>query len=430
MILFLSFFLVVYGGMHWFFYRLLTAAWSPGRLRAPVLFFLALMVLTPPLVRILEHREAELTARALAHIGYSWMGFVFLFCVMALLLFGLWLPFRWRRKAARLRLPGDGGARRLRLSAPARIFWLALLAALAASAYGYREATDIHLEEVRLVSPKLAGFAPARLGLSAGLATVLADHALQEVDDAGSRGDAASGPDPEALVPWPLGRPLRIVKITDLHLGLILREKRLAPILEVVRQARPDILVATGDIVDGQSYGLAHLAEKFRRIEAPLGKFAILGNHEFYIGAEESRLFLEDAGFTVLRGESVEIGGRLRIAGVDDRTGISLGLVAPDQEERLLASLMPDRYNILLKHQPEIVAGGSVDLQLSGHVHGGQIFPFKLFTWLAYRVPMGLSRAGDGRYLYVGRGTGTWGPPIRFLAPPEITLFELAAEMR
>lgn len=394
MLLFLSAFFVVYGVMHWFFYRLLAAARPPGRLRPLLLFFLLLMVLSPPLVRILEQRGQEPLAWALAWLGYSWMGFIFFFCAAALALSAVAWPLRrWWQRRQPLVLPGEAAPRLRSLPLAALMFWPALLAALLALSFGYREAGDIRLEQVRLASPKLYGFAP----------------------------------DPEAA-PWPLERPLRIVKLTDVHLGLIIREKRLAPMLEVVHRARPDILVATGDIVDGQGDNIAHLAAWFREIEAPLGKFAILGNHEFYIGSQESRQFLEAAGFTVLRGESVEIGGRLRIAGVDDRTGVRLGQVAVDQEKRLLAALPPDTYNILLKHQPEVVAGGVVDLQLSGHVHGGQLFPFNIFTWLAYRVPVGLSQDDDGRLLYVGRGSGTWGPPIRFLAPPEVTLIELQQE--
>jgi uncharacterized protein len=402
MLLFLSAFFLVYGSLHWFFYRLLTAAWSPGRWRGPLLLFLLLMVLSPVLVRALERWAMEGPALWLAHIGFTWMGFIFLFTVLALLLLPLRGLSAWRRAAAagRLRLPGDRPGYGFRLASPRGTFVAAFLVAVSASAYGYWEARDIRLEQVRLDSPKMAGFAPA---ITAGGA--------------------------EEPAVWPPARPLRIVKITDLHLGLQIRERRLAPVLEVVRRARPDILVATGDIVDGQGDGIAHLAEQFRRLEAPLGKFAILGNHEFYIGAATAQNFLEEAGFTVLRGESIEIGGRLRIAGVDDRTGIMLGLTPPDQEERLLAGLAADTFNILLKHQPAIEPGGVVDLQLSGHIHRGQIFPFNFFTWLAYRVPSGLSRAADGRYLYVGRGAGTWGPPIRLLAPPEVTLLELGAEI-
>ncbi|ADH86323.1 metallophosphoesterase [Desulfurivibrio alkaliphilus] len=394
MLLFLSAFFLVYGSLHWLFYRLLKTAWEPGRWRWLLLFVLLLLTLAPVLVRLLERQGLEGTALVAAYAGFYWMGFVFLFAVAALLLSGLGWLLRYRRQ--RRVLSGDEPGRLGPFLPPAAIFKLALVFALAASFYGHFEARRIIIEEVRLASPKLADFAPA---VAAG-----------------------SG---AANEPWPAERPLRIVKITDVHLGLLVQEARLAPMLAAVEQARPDILVATGDIVDGQGDGIAHLAAKIRRLEAPLGKFAILGNHEFYVGAEQSRAFLEEAGFTVLRGESVVIGNRLRIAGVDDRTGIAMGLTPPEQERELLAELPAATYNILLKHQPEIVPGGHVDLQLSGHVHRGQLVPFNFFTWLAYRVPTGLSRAEDGRYLYVGRGTGTWGPPVRFLAPPEVTLIKL-----
>lgn len=401
MLLFLSTFFLVYGGLHGFFYYLLAKAWKLGRRRWPVLLFLLLMTIAPVLVRLLEQRELESAARVLAYLGYSWMGFIFFFTVTALFLILLRGLLRWRRQraAGRLRQPTEGSRGLSRLLTPVGVFKLALLVAVLASVYGYREARDIRLAEVQLTSPKLAGFA------------------VEGMTDSG--GEFA----------WrPAEQPLRIVKITDVHLGLIVGERRLAAILAAVAQARPDILVATGDIVDGQHDGIAHLAEKFHQIEAPLGKFAILGNHEFYVGAAESQQFLEAAGFTVLRGESVTIGNRLTIAGVDDRTGIQLGLTPADQEQQLLGRLPLETFNVLLKHQPEIVLGGFVDLQLSGHIHGGQLVPFNFFTWLAYRVPVGLSRAEDGRYLYVGRGAGTWGPPIRFLAPPEVTLLELTAE--
>ncbi|MDF1615117.1 metallophosphoesterase [Desulfurivibrio dismutans] len=407
MLLFLSAFFLVYGSLHWLFYRRLRAAWGPGSWRWPLVLTLVVLTLAPALVRLLERQELEGAARAMAYVGFYWMGFIFLFTVAALLLsLPAWLlRYRRLRSRSQLSLPTDEPAPLgipgfvEALLTPSGIFKLALLFSLAASGYGYFEARDIRVEEVRLAAPELAGFAPA-----------LAD------DDTGT-----------ASSPWPSDRPLRIVKITDVHLGLLIREERLAPMLAAVAAARPDILVATGDIVDGQGDGIAHLAEKFRRLEVPLGKFAILGNHEFYIGAAESLEFLEAAGFTVLRGESVAIGDRLRIAGVDDRTGIALGQTPPEQEAQLLAELPADTYNILLKHQPVVVSGGHVDLQLSGHIHQGQLVPFNFFTRLAYRVPSGLSRAEDGRYLYVGRGTGTWGPPVRFLAPPEVTLIKLYA---
>ncbi|MFH7319668.1 metallophosphoesterase [Desulfurivibrio sp. D14AmB] len=381
MLLLLSAFLLIYGAMHCYFYWRLRGALPPlGAGRLIIGLFLLLMVLAPVLVRLLEQQGRALAATLLAHLGFGWMGFLFLFTVVALLLDALrLLRARWAGPA-RLALPGAATSSwPARVLAPAAIFWLAFLAAAAGCAYGYREALDIRLERVRIVSDKLP--------LEAGV--------------------------------------VRVVQVTDIHLGLIVREGRLERMLAVVAQARPDLLLATGDIVDGQGDNIAPLAERFRRLEAPLGKFAILGNHEFYVGAAASLAFHESAGFTVLRGELARVTPWLRVAGVDDITGERLGLTPPGQEEQLLALLPAETFNILLRHQPKVVPGGPVDLQLSGHIHRGQIFPFNLFTWLAYRVSTGLRVAADGRYLYVGRGTGTWGPPIRFLAPPEVTLIEL-----
>ncbi|HET97197.1 MAG TPA: metallophosphoesterase [Desulfurivibrio alkaliphilus] len=381
MLLLLSAFLLIYGAMHCYFYwRLRGALPNLGAGRAMVGLFLLLMILAPVLVRLLEREGGAVAATLLAHLGFGWMGFLYLFTVVALMLDALRLLRIRLAGPPKLALPGVATSRwPARVPAPAAVFWLAFLAAVAGCAYGYREALDIRLEQVRIVSDKL--------------------------------------PPAEGVV--------RIVQITDIHLGLIVRERRLERMLAVVAQARPDLLLATGDIVDGQGDGIAPLAEQFRRLKTPLGKFAILGNHEFYVGATASLDFHESAGFTVLRGELSRVTPWLTVAGVDDITGERLGLTPPGQEEELLALLPEETFNILLRHQPRVVPGGLVDLQLSGHIHRGQIFPFNLFTWLAYRVSTGLSVAADGRYLYVGRGTGTWGPPIRFLAPPEVTLIEL-----
>lgn len=380
MLLFLSAFLLIYGAMHGYFYWRLRAALGLGAARLPILLFLLLMVLAPVLVRLLEQRGWDLAALLLAHLGFGWMGLLFLFCVLAGLLDGARLLHSRLVRPTKLVLPDGGGSGlATRLLTPAAIFWLALLVAAASCAYGYREALEIKLERVEIVSDKLP----------------------------------------------PGQEPLRIVQVTDIHLGLIVRERRLARILAVAAAARPDLLLATGDIVDGQGDNLSRLAGEFHRLETPLGKLAILGNHEFYVGEAAAVAFHELAGFTLLRGEALRVTPHLTVAGVDDVTGVRLGITPPAQEERLLAALPEDTFNILLRHQPVVVPGGPVDLQLSGHIHRGQIFPFNLFTWLVYRVSSGLSVAADGRYLYVGRGSGTWGPPIRFLAPPEVTLIEL-----
>jgi predicted MPP superfamily phosphohydrolase len=162
-------------------------------------------------------------------------------------------------------------------------------------------------------------------------------------------------------------------------------------------------------------------------ISPQYGMYAVLGNHEYYAGLQNSLDFLRRAGFRVLRKEQAKIAECLTIAGVDDPTGARWGDAGGSDEKGLLASPIQHRFTILLKHRPAVhpESRGRFDLQLSGHVHKGQIFPFNLLTWFFFPVSAGLNQLDDGSRLYVSRGTGTWGPPIRFLAPPEITVIDL-----
>jgi predicted MPP superfamily phosphohydrolase len=223
---------------------------------------------------------------------------------------------------------------------------------------------------------------------------------------------------------------LRIVQISDVHLGLIVREERLKRILAIVKEAHPDILVSTGDLVDGEICKLNNLSGLLAEIRPRYGKYAVTGNHEFYAGFEQARCFTEDAGFTLLRGDVVIPGGLITIAGVDDPAVRIEGGSPNISEEVLLADLPEDKFTVLLKHRPLVdeKAAPFFDLQLSGHVHGGQIFPFTIATWLYYPVTAGYAKVSDRAYLYENRGAGTWGPPIRFLAPPEVAVIDLVHE--
>jgi len=200
----------------------------------------------------------------------------------------------------------------------------------------------------------------------------------------------------------------------------------LAPMLAAVKAAHPDILVVTGDLVDAQINHLTGLAEQFREIDPKYGKFAIMGNHEYYAGTEKALAFIRDSGFTMLRDEAV-VSGPITLVGVDDRAGVQLKLRTAMQEQTLLAGLARNKFTVLLKHQPLIdrASLGHFDLQLSGHTHKGQLFPFTWLTLLSYPMNAGRYDLEKGSILYVNRGTGTWGPPIRFLAPPEVTVIEL-----
>jgi len=135
---------------------------------------------------------------------------------------------------------------------------------------------------------------------------------------------------------------------------------------------------------------------------------------------------MKRAGFIVLRAEGLSIPGLINIAGVDDSRGKATGDSKDISEKELLSKLSRERFTLLLKHKPLIDrdAVGLFDLQLSGHVHKGQIFPFSLITKFYYPKHAGMLKSNNG-FLYVSRGAGTWGPPIRFLSPPEVTVIEL-----
>jgi len=227
-------------------------------------------------------------------------------------------------------------------------------------------------------------------------------------------------------IPKEVGR-LKIAQISDVHLGMIVREERLTRILQDVRKATPDIFISTGDLVDAQINRLEGLAEMLREINPRYGKFAITGNHEFYAGLPQSLEFTQNAGFSVLRGEALTLAGLINLAGVDDPAGQSMGLFRGVPEKELLSGLPREKFTLLLKHRPDLDknALGLFDLQISGHTHQGQIFPFRLITRLFYPYEGGSFHLPNHAILHVSRGSGTWGPPIRFLAAPEVTVYEL-----
>jgi uncharacterized protein len=220
----------------------------------------------------------------------------------------------------------------------------------------------------------------------------------------------------------PEGFPgLSIAQISDLHLGVMIGKQRLDHVLDRIRALDPDILISTGDLVDAQAHFLDGLSSRFATLHPRYGKFAITGNHERYAGLDHALEFHAGCGFRLLRGEAVGVGG-IMLAGVDDP---AVSPSTAEEEARMLAGIPDDRFVILLKHQPNIDPEARFDLQLSGHTHKGQIFPFGLLVRIVYPVAAGLHVLASGARIYVSRGTGTWGPPIRIFSPPEITLIEL-----
>lgn len=220
-----------------------------------------------------------------------------------------------------------------------------------------------------------------------------------------------------------LTKPLTIAQISDLHLGDSSTLKQTQRVVGLVNRHEPDIVVSTGDLFDGYLELMAPFVDTLRKLKAPLGKFAVSGNHEVYAGPEQAMSLTELAGFSLLRNTSSPINEYLTVAGVEDPASP----VSPD-EDAALNTLSQIPFHILLKHRPafDLSSKGKFDLQLSGHTHGGQIAPFHLLTKLAYKAKPGLSELTPNQFLYLSRGTGAWGPQFRLFAPPEITIIELS----
>jgi len=220
---------------------------------------------------------------------------------------------------------------------------------------------------------------------------------------------------------------ITIVQISDVHLGIMVRDKMLDKIINKIVPEEPDLIVSTGDLIDGGTKNIRHFAEVLKGVKARLGKFAVTGNHEFYSGIKNSIQFLEDAGFTVLRGCGVTAGGMINIAGVDDAEGIRIKNIASESEREILSRMPSGLYTLLLKHKPDVEndALGLFDLQLSGHTHKGQIFPINLAVRLFFYPHSSYKKLSRGSAINVSGGAGTAGPPIRLFSPPEITVIEL-----
>lgn len=367
MLLFVLIFLSLYAGMHALVYWGVSPLLK-GHPALPALtvIWMGLMALSPLVVRVLDHNSLPNLARPLAWIGYTWMGFVWL----AFAAFVLQGAIQLLRKASGIPAIPDHGP----VAATA-----ILLLVSAVGLYGVYEAHTLRTEQIRLVTPKLP-----------------ADHT-----------------------------GIRVVQVSDLHLGLIHQQETLAPIVSRIRQLQPDLVVATGDIVDAELSHLDGLSALWHEIDAPLGMYAITGNHEYYAGIDQALEFLERSGFALLRQQSVQLTPHLSLIGIDDP-----GRSGSAEDAPLDAQLSGEGFTILLKHRPTPPrkAKGRFDLQLSGHAHRGQIFPFNLLTRLRYPLQDGLTMLPSGAHLYASRGTGTWGPPMRVLSPPELTLFEIVPE--
>ncbi|MER5776561.1 metallophosphoesterase [Streptomyces sp. NPDC002039] len=218
----------------------------------------------------------------------------------------------------------------------------------------------------------------------------------------------------------------RIAVVSDVHLGPILGSAHTRRVVDAVNGTQPDLIAVVGDLVDGSVPDLGRAAEPLRGLRARHGSFFVTGNHEYFSGAEQWVDHVRELGMQPLENARRAL-PYFDLAGVNDVAGESEGH-GPDFRAAL-GDRDRSRTAVLLAHQPIVIHDAvrhGVDLQLSGHTHGGQLWPGNYLAELANPTVAGLERYGDTQ-LYVSRGAGAWGPPVRVGAPSDITVVELAS---
>ena len=227
----------------------------------------------------------------------------------------------------------------------------------------------------------------------------------------------------------------RIVQITDLHVSPTFRRPYVEKIVEVVNALDADIAALTGDLADGSVSQLSHDVAPLENIKSAKGNFFVTGNHEYYSGVIDWVEEVRRLGFSVLLNEHhiIKCGkGKMLLAGVTDYRG---GNFLPNHRSdplKAMAASPPADVKILLAHQPKSIfeaARAGYNLQISGHTHGGQFFPWNFLVALNQPFVSGLHKCGN-THIYVSRGTGYWGPPLRVCSPSEITLIELTSPLK
>jgi hypothetical protein len=376
---------VVFGllfGLHYYIAkRLILDAGMPAPWRGGTIAALALLGLSLVAQPLAERFVSRPIARFVAWPSSLWMGFAFYLLVL--------------------------------LAATDAAWWLLGGPALAAGEAGSGIATTSAL---RAVSVTAVAFAIGAFSLRSGLRP----PELRRVEI--------------RLARWPAGLDgFRIVQLSDIHIGPILDGVFARALVRRVGALAPDLVVVTGDLVDGAVKYLRDEVAPFGDLQARFGVYFVTGNHDHYSGVHSWCDAVRQLGIRVLRNERVEIRNGdcvFDLVGVDDHHGSHFG---DDGGEDLFVAFDgrdPERPVILLAHDPSTFKRASrlpVDLQISGHTHGGQIWPFGYLVRLAVPFVAGRYRRGDSE-LYVSSGTGFWGPPMRFFAPAELTEITLRSE--
>jgi hypothetical protein len=368
-LIFISVAITVYSLLNYYLIRKHKNLLSLGTLPSLLLkLVLVTVILTPIATSIFSNVGFTFLATITGFTGFSWLAFLFLF----LMIHGtadivLFATERFGIK------PHPDTAK--------RILIFTLMISISILIYGRFEAEHIGVNEVTIKTDKLPG----------------------EV------------------------QKLTIAQISDVHFSSLTGVEKAQQLKNLIDGIKPDILVSTGDLLDRGVKDPSQVQAIIASITSPKAKYAIAGNHEYFYGINESIDFIQKSGFIMLHDKAATFHDIINIVGVDDPTHLRFGMKRKANEIDLLKAQNPDRFTLLLKHQPRVdsLSTPYFDLQLSGHTHAGQIFPFIFLVRMVFPYLHGLYDLADNAQIYVNRGTGTWGPPFRFLAPPEITVIHL-----
>lgn len=228
-----------------------------------------------------------------------------------------------------------------------------------------------------------------------------------------------------------LDSALKVVLLSDIHIGELVGKRRIKEIVQLVNKENPDLIALTGDIIDTQSKNIQEIIFELKNFKATYGVYYVLGNHEYMHDIDNIIKELKDLNFKVLINQNIVILKDniplINIVGVADLMGERMGYLQPDIVKSF-EGINNDVPTILLSHQPKIIErikDNFVELVLAGHTHGGQIFPFNFAVLLQQPYIKGLHKIGENRFLYINQGTGLWGPPMRIGSRSEITIIEL-----
>lgn len=212
-----------------------------------------------------------------------------------------------------------------------------------------------------------------------------------------------------------------VVVLSDLHISRTINPSKIQTIIDKTNALQPDLVLLAGDILDDDINLIDNIASKLSQLKAKEGVYFVSGNHEFYIGYQKSMKTLEKIGLTSLENKKITLEPTFYLAGVSD-IPTSKRFLGGSKAKEVLSNIPQDAYTLFVSHSPTAL-NLPFDLQVSGHTHGGQIFPFHFFSWLGNKYL--LAGFYPNQRIYISRGSGQWGPQMRFLAPSEITVLHL-----